>query len=59
MQEYNKMRLHQQTYYEVRKKYPTVQSLLVQCARDQASAALKLAKKKKFRCKKSVKTEYG
>jgi IS605 OrfB family transposase len=56
---YNEMRLHQKTYYEVRQKYPMLQSSLVQCARDQASVLLKLAKNKGFRCKNSVKSPYG
>jgi predicted transposase len=59
IRDYNKMRLHQKTYYEIRQKYPMLQSSLVQCARDQASILLKLAKKKGFRCRKSVKSPYG
>ncbi len=59
IRDYNRMRLHQKTYYKVRKRHPTIQSSLVQCARDQASASLKLAKNKNFRCKKPVKNDYG
>ncbi|MFX0184020.1 MAG: RNA-guided endonuclease InsQ/TnpB family protein [Candidatus Hodarchaeota archaeon] len=59
IRDYNKMRLHQKTYYEIRQKYPMLQSSLVQCARDQASVLLKLAKNKSFRCRKSIKSSYG
>ncbi|MFX0172848.1 MAG: RNA-guided endonuclease InsQ/TnpB family protein [Candidatus Hodarchaeota archaeon] len=59
IRDYNKMRLHHRTYYKIRQKYPMLQSSLVQCACDQASILLKLAKNKKLRCKKAVKSIYG
>ena len=52
---YNKNVLHVATYTAVREQLPSLQSSLVQCARDMASAVLKLAKKKKWSCKKPVK----
>ncbi len=51
----NKNALHAATYYAVRERIPGLQSSLVQCARDMASASLKLAKKKGWACKKPVK----
>ncbi|PKK85905.1 MAG: hypothetical protein CVT48_03440 [Thermoplasmata archaeon HGW-Thermoplasmata-1] len=39
--DYNKTRLNRGTYHEVRTKYPTLPSALVQTARDQASDILK------------------
>ncbi|MEK6888403.1 MAG: transposase [Candidatus Aenigmatarchaeota archaeon] len=38
---FNKNELHEQSYRLLRKTYPTLQSSLVQCARDQASDILK------------------
>ncbi len=52
---YNKIVLHAATYASVRKRLPRLQSSLIQCARDMASASLKLAKKKNWQCKKPVK----
>jgi len=52
---YNKNVLHTATYDAIRVMIPELQSSLVQCARDVASASLKLAKKKEWRCKKPVK----
>jgi IS605 OrfB family transposase len=52
---YNKNVLHAATYAAVREQLPNLQSSLVQCARDVASASLKLAKKRDWRCKKPVK----
>ena len=52
---YNKNVLHVATYAAVRKQLPDLQSSLVQCARDVASASLKLAKRKSWQCKKPVK----
>lgn len=52
---YNKNVLHAATYDAIRAMIPGLQSSLVQCARDMASASLKLAKKKGWRCKKPVK----
>ena len=52
---YNKNVLHAVTYIAVREQFPNLQSSLVQCARDLASASLKLAKKKGWQCKKPVK----
>ena len=52
---YNKQKLHAATYASIRERLPDLQSSLVQCARDMASASLKLAKKKGWRCKKPVK----
>ena len=52
---YNKNVLHAVTYIAVREQLPNLQSSLVQCARDLASASLKLAKKKGWQCKKPVK----
>ncbi len=52
---YNKNELHVATYAAVREQLPNLQSSLVQCARDVASASLKLAKKKSWQCKKPVK----
>jgi len=51
----SKNALHTATYAAVRKQLPDLQSSLVQCARDMASASLKLAKKKEWQCKKPVK----
>ncbi|MFX0151605.1 MAG: RNA-guided endonuclease InsQ/TnpB family protein [Candidatus Hodarchaeota archaeon] len=59
IRDYNKMRLHHKTYYKIRQKYPMLQSSLVQCARDQASVLLKIAKNRDFRCKKPVKSVFG
>ena len=52
---YNKNVLHETTYAAVREQLPSLQSSLVQCARDMASSSLKLAKKKGWQCKKPVK----
>ncbi len=52
---YNKNVLHAATYAGIRERIPSLQSSLVQCARDMGSASLKLAKKKDWRCKKPVK----
>ncbi|MEW6528702.1 MAG: transposase [Candidatus Micrarchaeota archaeon] len=43
---WNKNKLHLATYYEIRKKYPNLQSSLVCCARDHASNMLKQCKAK-------------
>ena len=51
---YNKKKLNKETYHQVRELYPKLQSSLVQCARDMASAMLK---RDKFQCKKPVKKE--
>ena len=51
----NKNALHAATYSAVREQLPSLQSSLVQCARDMASASLKLAKKNGWQCKKPVK----
>jgi IS605 OrfB family transposase len=55
VREFNKNVLHFATYYRVREMVPGLQSSLVQCARDMASASLKLAKGKNWNCKKPVK----
>jgi IS605 OrfB family transposase len=55
VREYNKNVLHFATYGHVREMLPGLQSSLVQCARDMASASLKLAKGKGWNCKKPVK----
>nr|MDO8113401.1 transposase [Candidatus Sigynarchaeota archaeon] len=55
LRSYNKNVLHAKTYAAVREQLPNLQSSLVQCARDMASASLKLAKKKGWQCKKPVK----
>ncbi len=55
MKEYNKNKLHFATYDKIREDHPELQSSLVQCARDVASASLKFAKKKKWKCNKPVK----
>ncbi len=47
--------LHAATYAGIRERMAKLQSSLVQCARDMASASLRLAKKKDWRCKKPVK----
>jgi len=52
---YNKNVLHATTYSSIRERMPRLQSSLVQCARDMASASLRLAKKKNWQCKKPVK----
>ncbi len=52
---YNKKVLHAATYASIRERLPRLQSSLVQCARDMASASLKLANKKNWKCKKPVK----
>ncbi len=52
---YNKNVLHAATYSSIRKRLPRLQSSLVQCARDMASASLKLANKKNWQCGKPVK----
>nr|MDO8084146.1 hypothetical protein [Candidatus Sigynarchaeum springense] len=52
---YNKNVLHFSTYKSIRERIPDLQSSLVQCARDVASASLKLAKKREWKCKKPVK----
>jgi len=41
---YNKNKLHHETYHYIRERYPTLQSSLVQCARDMASDMLKQEK---------------
>jgi putative transposase len=51
----NKNALHAATYAAVREQLPSLQSSLVQCARDMASVSLKLAMKKGWTCKKPVK----
>ncbi|MFW9853868.1 MAG: RNA-guided endonuclease InsQ/TnpB family protein [Candidatus Thorarchaeota archaeon] len=51
---YNKTTLHRKTYKTIREKYPSLQSSLVQCARDVASDMLK---GEKFKHKKPVKKE--
>jgi len=43
--DYNKTRLNKGTYHQVRTKYPTLPSALVQTARDQASDMLKRSRK--------------
>ena len=54
LQAYNRNVLHAATYAAVREQLPNLQSSLVQCARDMASASLKLAKKKGWQCKKPL-----
>ena len=49
---FNKNRLHTETYREIRNKYPSLQSSLVQCARDMASDTLK---REKFKHKRPFK----
>lgn len=52
-EDYNKTRLNRATYHDIREKYPTMPSALVQTARDQASDMLKRSKmeaKKDKRC---------
>ena len=49
---YNKNKLHKATYYQIRQKFPDLQSSLVQCARDIASDILK---REKFKNKKPIK----
>ncbi|MFX1506819.1 MAG: hypothetical protein ACFFDC_12015, partial [Promethearchaeota archaeon] len=49
---FNKYKLHTETYQDMRKKYPQLQSSLVQCARDMASDILK---REKFRHHKPFK----
>jgi IS605 OrfB family transposase len=49
---FNKIKLHTETYKDIRDKYPTLQSSLVQCARDMASDMLK---REKFRHNKPLK----
>ena len=49
---FNKNKLHTETYQDIRKKYPQLQSSLVQCARDMASDMLK---REKFRYHKPFK----
>lgn len=51
---YNKNKLHHETYYHIRENYPTLQSSLVQCARDMACDMLK---REKFKHKKPLKKE--
>jgi len=55
LRSYTKNVLHAATYSAIRETIPNLQSSLVQCARDMASASLKLAMKKDWRCKKPVK----
>ena len=45
--DYNKTRLNKATYKDLREKYPTLPSALIQTARDQASDMLKMLKFKK------------
>ena len=52
---YEKNVLHATVYASIRERLPCLQSSLVQCARDMASASLKLAKKKDWQCKKPIK----
>jgi IS605 OrfB family transposase len=49
---FKKTTLHSETYKEIRKKYPSFQSSLVQCARDMASDMLK---RERFKYKKPLK----
>lgn len=49
---YNKNKLHHETYYHIRENYPTLQSSLVQCARDMA---FNMLKREKFKNKKPLK----
>ena len=49
---FNKSKLHKATYYDIRQRYPKLQSSLVQCARDMASDILK---REKFMHKKPIK----
>ncbi|MHA1541582.1 MAG: RNA-guided endonuclease InsQ/TnpB family protein [Candidatus Hodarchaeales archaeon] len=49
---FNKNILHSETYKEIREKHPSLQSSLVQCARDMASDMLK---KERFKYKKPLK----
>ena len=51
---FNKKKLNAMTYASVRDQFPALQSSLVQCARDMASAMLK---RDKFQCKKPIKKE--
>ena len=51
---FNKKILNAMTYASVRDRFPKLQSSLVQCARDMASAMLK---RDKFRCKKPTKKD--
>jgi len=51
---WNKNKLHHLTYYDLRDKYPNLQSSLIQCARDMACAILK---REKFKHKKPIKKE--
>ena len=53
---FNKNKLHTETYKEMRRKYPQLQSSLVQCARDMASDMLK---REKFRHKKPLKRKFS
>lgn len=53
---FNKKILNKMTYASVRDQFPKLQSSLVQCARDMASAMLK---RDKFRCKKPMKKEFS
>ncbi|MHA2173455.1 MAG: RNA-guided endonuclease InsQ/TnpB family protein [Candidatus Hodarchaeales archaeon] len=52
IQTFNKNILHSETYSDLRKSYPGLQSSLVQCARDMASGMLK---REKFKSKKPFK----
>ena len=49
---YNKNRLHELSYRDLRETYPNLQSSLIQCARDMASDMLK---REKFLHKKPLK----
>lgn len=51
---YNKNKLHKLTYFEIRAKYSSLQSSLIQCAKDQASDILK---REKFKHSKPIKRE--
>ncbi len=53
---YNKNRLHELSYRALRETHPTLQSSLVQCARDMASDMLK---REKFKHKKPLKRPLG
>ena len=53
---YNKNKLHHLTYYDIRDRYPNLQSSLIQCARDMACAMLK---REKFKHNKPIKKEFS
>ncbi len=55
-QTYNKNRLHEFSYRDLRETYPKLQSSLIQCARDMASDMLK---REKFKHKKPLKKPFS